>query len=103
MTEISAPNHPWTAFCDAHVLAEPLVLRTRREGDRFQPLGMGGHHAKVSELMINLQIPEPWRSHVPLLVAAGEILWVCGRRLAESVKVEPQTQRVVRFRFERAL
>ncbi len=102
MTEVAAPDHPWTCFADLQALAEPLVLRPRRRGDRFQPLGMEGDHVKVSELMINLKIPEPWRSHVPLLVAAGQILWVCGRRIAESARVEPETQHVVKFRFGRS-
>jgi tRNA(Ile)-lysidine synthase len=102
MTEITAPDHPWTGFLDAQALAEPLVLRSRRKGDRLRPLGMDGHHVKVSELMINLKIPEPWRDHVPLLVAAGEILWVCGRRIGQGARVKPETQKVVRFRFERA-
>lgn len=101
MAEITAPDHPWTAYFDERVLREPLVLRRRRGGDRFQPMGMEGHHVKVSELMINLKIPEAWRSHVPLLVAGGEILWVCGYRVARSGSVQSETERVVRCRFQR--
>jgi tRNA(Ile)-lysidine synthase len=101
MAEITTSDHPWTGFFDAEVLTEPLVVRPRRKGDRFQPLGMKGHHVKVSELMINLKIPEPWRNHVPLLVAAGEILWVCGYRVAESARVTPDTESVMMFHFER--
>lgn len=102
MTEIEAPDHPWTGYFDAEALEEPVVLRPRRPGDRFRPLGMGGHQLKISDLMINLKIPEPWRDHVPLLVAGGEVLWVCGHRVAETGKVRPTTSNVVRFRFERA-
>lgn len=101
MAEITAPDHPWTAFFDADALSDPVVLRPRRPGDRFQPLGMDGHHVKVSELMVNLKIPEPWRGHLPLLVAAGDILWVCGHHIADSAKVERGTQKVARLRFER--
>jgi len=101
MTKITAPDHPWTGFFDARALNAPLVLRPRRQGDRFQPLGMEGHHVKVSELMINLKIPEAWRNHIPLLVAGEKILWVCGRRVATSAKIERETERVARFRFER--
>ena len=101
MAKITARGHPWTAYFDAQAVVEPLVLRPRRKGDRFQPLGMEGHHVKISDLMTNLKIPESWRDHVPLLVAAGEILWVCGRRVAGTAKVKPQTERVVRLRFER--
>lgn len=101
MTEVTAPAHPWTAYLDADALSEPLLLRTRRRGERFHPHGMGGHTVKVSDLMINLKIPEAWRDHVPLLVAGGDIAWVCGRRIAQSVAVTPETQRVAVFRFER--
>jgi tRNA(Ile)-lysidine synthase len=104
MAEITSPDHPWMGFFDARALtgSGPIVLRSRHKGDRFQPLGMEGHTVKVSELMINLKIPEPWRDHVPLLVAAGRILWVCGRRIAESAEVKPETQQVIRFRFTRS-
>ncbi|MGD2177618.1 MAG: tRNA lysidine(34) synthetase TilS [Anaerolineae bacterium] len=102
LEEITATDHPWTTYLDAEALAQPVLLRSRRRGDRFRPRGMEGHSVKVSELMINLKIPQAWRDHVPLLVAAGEILWVCGRRIAEGATVEPDTRQVARFRFERA-
>jgi tRNA(Ile)-lysidine synthase len=101
MRKITAPDHPWTAYFDADALAEPILLRTRRRGDRFRPHGLEGHSVKVSELMINLKIPEVWRDHVPLLVTGGEVTWVCGRRIAEDATVEPETRQVARFRFER--
>ena len=102
MAEVASPDHPWTGYLDAETLEKPLVLRSRREGDRMEPLGMGGKHAKVSELMINLKIPDAWRDHVPLLVAGGEILWLCGRRISERARVDEQTEEVARFRFERS-
>lgn len=102
MADVTTSDHPWTAYFDAGALSKPIRLRTRREGDAFQPLGMEGHHVQLSDLMINTKIPEAWRGHVPLLVADGEILWVCGRRVAEGAKVESDTERVARFRFEQA-
>jgi tRNA(Ile)-lysidine synthase len=102
MAEVASPEHPWTAYVDAEAIEKPLVLRPRREGDRMEPLGMGGKHAKVSELMINLKIPEAWRDHVPLLAAGGEILWLCGRRMSERARVDEKTEEVARFRFERS-
>jgi len=92
----------WTACLDGDALAQPLVLRGRRRGDRFCPQGMAGHGVKLSAFMINLKIPRAWRDRVPLLVAGDEIVWVCGRRTGESVAVRPESQRVVRLFFERA-
>jgi tRNA(Ile)-lysidine synthase len=99
LTRITSPNHPWTAYFDADALAEPVALRRRRGGDRLQPRGMDGHTVKVSELMINLKIPQAWRDRVPLLVSGEQIIWVCGRRIARSVQVRPETRQVARFRF----
>jgi hypothetical protein len=62
---------------------------------------MEGHSVKVSELMINLKIPAVWRDNVPLMVAGGEVTWVCGRRIAEGVTVGAETRQVARFQFER--
>jgi len=101
MQEITSSDHPWTAYLDADALAEPIQLRTRRPGDQFAPHGMEGHSVKVSELMINLKIPAVWRDNVPLVVAGGEVTWVCGRRIAEGVTVGAETRQVARFQFER--
>ena len=100
-TDVVSPDHPWTAFFDARVIRQPLVLRRPLPGDTFQPLGMEGHHVKMSELMINLKIPAPWRNHAPLLVAREEILWLCGHRISEKARIDSETRQVAEFRFER--
>jgi tRNA(Ile)-lysidine synthase len=102
MEEITATDHPWTAYLDAEALMLPIVLRPRRRGDRFRPHGMEGHTVRVSELMINLKIPQAWRDHAPLLVAGDRVIWLCGHRIAHGVAVGPQTHRVARFHFQRA-
>jgi tRNA(Ile)-lysidine synthase len=100
MDKIAATDHPWTAYLDAEALTEPILLRPRRRGDRFRPHGMGGHTVQVSELMINLKLPQAWRDHVPLLVAGGQVVWICGHRIAHGAAVGPRTERVARFQFQ---
>lgn len=102
MKDVTSRDHPWTAFLDAQAVRKPLVLRQRHPGDRFQPLGMEGDHVKISELMVNMKIPEVWRDHVPLLVGGSEILWVCGHRVSERGRIDDKTERVGKFGFERA-
>jgi len=99
--QIVANADPWTAYLDADTLAGPLTLRPRRRGDRFRPRGMGGHSVKLSAFLINLKIPRAWRDRVPLLVAGGEIAWVCGRRIGEEFAVGPETRRAAQLQFER--
>jgi tRNA(Ile)-lysidine synthase len=98
---VAANPDPWTAHFDADRIASPLLVRSRRSGDRFCPQGMGGHSVKLSAFMINLKIPRTWRDHIPLLAAGGRIVWVCGRRVAEAITVGPETRRIVRLCFVR--
>jgi tRNA(Ile)-lysidine synthase len=94
----------WTAYVDADQLGATLALRTRRPGDRFKPLGMGGQSVQVADFMVNVKIPHRWRDHVPLLVhdrTSKEIVWLVGWRIDERVKITAQTRRVMRLRWRR--
>ena len=59
-----------------------LRVRSRRPGDRFQPLGMGGTK-KLQDFMVDCRIDRSWRDRIPLVVGEGGIAWVVGWRLAE--------------------
>jgi tRNA(Ile)-lysidine synthetase-like protein len=95
---------PWTAVFDVDALAHiagPLVLRTRRPGDRLRPLGLGGRR-KLQDLLVDGGVPQPVRDSLALLAqAGGEILWVPGPggRRADLGPVGPGTRRVRAFTF----
>jgi tRNA(Ile)-lysidine synthase len=99
LAQITSSPDPWTAYLDADKLTSPLVLRSRRPGDRFRPQGMEGHSVNLSAFMINLKIPRTWRDHIPLLAAGDEIVWVCGRRVGDQVAVRPETRQVIQLWF----
>lgn len=87
---------PWRAYLDGDVTGTDLALRRRQEGDRFCPLGLGGKHKLVSELLVNDKVPAQWRDQVSLLVRGdGEIMWVCGQRIDERAKVRDRTSLVM--------
>jgi len=93
---------PWQAALDAEVLGPAPALRARREGDRFQPLGMAGRSKGLAELFTNTKVPAPARDQWPLLVtSSGDIAWVCGLRVDERVRITPATQRVIHVRLRR--
>ena len=93
---------PWQAYFDADALGKELSLRNRRAGDLLCPLGMGGRHKLVSDLLVNSKVPAWWRDQVPLLVRGdGEIMWVCGWREDERAKVTDETSQVTAVRLRR--
>lgn len=52
---------------------QTIALRTRRAGDRLQPLGMGGRSQKLKQWMIDRKIPRIVRDFIPLLTCDGQI------------------------------
>lgn len=95
----SQNQEPWRATLDADVLGKDLHLRTRRPGDRFQPLGMEGHEVNLGGFFTNQKVPRALRSRVPLLEAAWGIAWVGGLRVDERARVTASTTRVVQVEF----
>ena len=85
---------------DADALGDDLLVRTRRAGDRFQPLGMRAAK-KLKDFMIDARIPRRWRDRAALVESGGRIAWVVGWRIADWAKVRPCARRALEVRFER--
>jgi tRNA(Ile)-lysidine synthetase-like protein len=69
--------------------AEPdFTIRTRREGDRFQPLGLP-FEKKLKDFLIDRKIPAGLRDSIPLVIWQDEIVWVAGVEVSERFKVRP--------------
>ena len=63
-----------------------FVVRNRRHGDRFRPLGLG-HEKKLKDLLIDRKIPVEERDRIPLLIWNGEIVWVAGVEISDTFKI----------------
>ena len=92
---------PYQAWIDAKDIQEPLIVRPRREGDRFQPFGMDGHSIKISDFMINKKMPRRARHGWPLVCCAEHIVWVPGYRLAHPFHVSGTTTEVLKIKLTR--
>jgi tRNA(Ile)-lysidine synthase len=90
---------PTVAYADADRLVDPLAVRTWREGDRFQPLGLDGTKL-VSDLLTDAKVPPHRRPSVYVLTTDEHMAWVIGHRLDHRVRVRPATERAVRLTWE---
>jgi tRNA(Ile)-lysidine synthase len=93
----TVPRMAQTVAFDADRLQAPLVVRGRRAGDRVAPFG--GGERKLKRVLIDDKIPRWDRDAVPLLEAAGVIVWVAGLRRAAAAPVTPTTRRVLEVRL----
>ena len=84
----------WSWF-DGDQLAWPLWVRPRHPGDRMRPRGGAGSR-KLSDLMIDAQIPRPERLSTPIVTTSqGEPLFVPGLRPSRLGEPSSLTRRWV--------
>jgi tRNA(Ile)-lysidine synthase len=86
------------ALLDPRTTPLPWRLRTRRPGDRFQPLGLP-QPIVVGRFLLSRHVPRFDRDRLPLLVDANDaILWLPGVEVAEPAKVLLNTRRTIEVR-----
>jgi tRNA(Ile)-lysidine synthase len=90
---------PMEAWLDADMLSLPLLVRGRKPGERWQPLGMRGHTQSLQDFFINEKVPTHLRDVWPLVCSGDEAAWVAGLRPSEGFKVQAGTQKVMHLRL----
>jgi tRNA(Ile)-lysidine synthase len=86
-------------FLDGEEIALPLYMRTRKPGDRFYPLGLGGSK-KLKDFFGDRKIPRRERDKILLLVdGEDKILWVAGCQPDARACITKETRRVLHLIF----
>ena len=91
--ESNSAGDNFVAHLDYSQVGDKLMVRSRKRGDRFQPLGMK-EMKKIGQFMIDARIPRDWRGRIPIIESGDSILWVVGYRIDERVKVTKDTKQV---------
>jgi tRNA(Ile)-lysidine synthase len=79
---------------DPQKLTGEMVLRNWRAGDVFCPVGSRGVR-KLKELFRERKIPEVLRNGWPVILAAGQIVWVRGFPAAKCAVATDQAEQVL--------
>jgi tRNA(Ile)-lysidine synthase len=87
-----------SAWFDAESITEPLLVRSVRAGDRFQPFGSRGSR-KVSDLFIDRKVPRAERGRTPIVVDAEGILWIAGVARSDRARITAATRGAVHLRL----
>ena len=76
-----------------------LVLRTWRQGDRFEPLGAKGAKT-LGDFFTDAKAPVEYRKRIGLVCDDAGIVWVIGMRIAERVKITAGTREILKLTVE---
>jgi tRNA(Ile)-lysidine synthetase-like protein len=80
---------PSVEYLDLDRVQLPLIVRTRRPGDRFQPLGLAGEK-KVGKFLTTAKVPRDQREHILIVadhadVPAARSVLLARRMVADQV------------------
>ncbi|HDP35214.1 MAG TPA: hypothetical protein ENN29_08920, partial [Candidatus Hydrogenedentes bacterium] len=86
-------------YFDLDGIMNPVLIRTRRPGDRMRPLGMTGHK-KIQDIMSEHGVPRYLRDRIPLVVVGDEILWLAGYRRGIGAMLTERSKRILEIRLD---
>jgi len=86
------------AQLDAAKIKFPLLLRPRRQGDYFYPLGMQ-KKKKLSRFLTDQKISQTEKENIRILEMDKTVLWVIGRRIDDRFKVTEHTKNILSISF----
>jgi len=96
--QVQLTPDPWTEFVDAERLPPRLLWRPPQPGDRFHPLGMP-RELKLGDFLTNQRLPHWRRLTLTVLSEGARVLWLCGVRLSDEVKISPETRHILRLQL----
>jgi tRNA(Ile)-lysidine synthase len=79
---------------DADAISGPLMVRPRRDGDRFWPIGAKAPK-KVGRFLMDGGLDADIRQNAFILADTEKILWLAPIRMAEAGKVTTRTRRIL--------
>ena len=87
-------------FVDEDKLQFPMVLRRWKEGDNFQPFGMGGKSKKLSKFFKDEKFSLLEKENCWILCSGDTIVWIVGHRQDERFRIHNATQNILKIELE---
>ena len=89
----------YNAVINGDAIEFPLRVRRRARGDSFQPLGLKQGSLSLGDFYTNEKMPREARAAWPIVVSGDRIVWVPGYRIADFVKVQENSRKLIRLRL----
>ncbi len=97
--EVEFGQNKKICFCDFEKIKSPLYVRSRKNGDKFTPLGMEGSK-KIKDFFIDEKVEKRNRDQIPIVADSGDnIVWIAGFRTSENVRINKNTIKVLKLKL----
>jgi len=92
----------FSTFLDYEKLEKQIGVRSKKDGDIFQPIGMKSGKIKVSDFFINEKLIQPARKNWPLITdSKDEIIWIPGYKPCHNYRITPETRMILQIKIEK--
>lgn len=93
-TQILKKKKTFKGQFDSSKLTPPFVIRSIREGDRFQPLGLTGTK-KIGDYLTDRKVNPVLRDEIPVVTDKKGIIWLVGYEIDNRAKIDHKTNEVL--------
>ncbi len=89
-------------YVPMELLDEVIIVRSWKDGDSFQPYGMGGQTQKLKKFFVENKVNRFIKERIPIFLNGEEIFWVGGYRTDERYKWDRSSRPYLRIKIEEA-
>lgn len=82
-------------YFDFDKIDSEILIRKRKDGDKFIPLGMNGSK-KIKDIFIDMKIPKDDRDNIPIMCFDKEIAWIIGVRVSNIYKITKNSKNILK-------
>jgi tRNA(Ile)-lysidine synthase len=83
---------------DFNKIKPPLLIRSRKAGDRFVPLGLD-QEKKVGKFLTAARVPQQLRQKLLIVTDSEKIIWLWPVRTSQQAKVTGATRKILQLRI----
>jgi tRNA(Ile)-lysidine synthase len=96
--KFKAEKNNFIEWFDFNKIKPPLLIRPRKAGDRFVPLGLG-QEKKVGKFLTAARLPQHLRQKLLIVTDSEKIIWLWPIRTSEQAKVTGDTRKILQLRI----
>ena len=97
-TKFKAEKNNFVERFDFNKIELPLLVRFRKTGDRFVPLGMN-QEKKVGKFLTAARMPLQHRRKILIVADSEKIIWLWPVRSSQQTKLNGQTRKILQLKI----
>jgi tRNA(Ile)-lysidine synthase len=96
--KFKAEKNSFIEWFDFNKIKPPVIIRLRKAGDRFVPLGLN-EEKKAGKFLTAARVPQHLRKKLLIVADSEKIIWLWPIRTSEQTKVTSETRKLLQLKI----